>query len=114
MNTTYKDSKQVEEIIDTVVSVDNMYRWTGRGDLRNQLEAVAEVAFNNGQFTRNQEILNLKFELDLIKTENQKLTRGKEEYYNCTNREKIESGIQKIKDGYNELQVLLGSEHRIK
>lgn len=114
MNKTYKDSKQIKEIIDTIVSVDNMYKWTGESDLRNQLEAVAEVSFNNGQFTRNQEILSLKYELDFANTENQKLKKEIEEYHILSNSEEIEWGIQKIKDGYNELQAFLGSPNRIK
>ena len=73
--------------------------------------SVAEVAFLAGQFSINDEKLDLKFENGILKAELEKKTK---DYGVLNSGEEIERGIQKIKEGYNELQALLGSEQRIK
>lgn len=55
MNKTYKDSNRLRGLIDIIVSPDNMYKFTP-SDLRNRLEAVAELAFLEGQFSMIEEI----------------------------------------------------------
>ena len=114
MNLTYKDSNSIKKIINTIIDAESMWGKTPAKNLEGVLNAVAEVAFIAGQQSINSENLNLKFELDLIKTENQKLKRESQDYYNLTNGREIENGIQKIKDGYNELQAFLRSPNRIK
>jgi len=98
--TTYKDSERVIEMINKVLEIDSPFGVTDRTViLRNQLEAVAEIAYIRGQMSHS----------IVIRSDN--YTKTVEQLYN---KELLLDGAEAIKEAYNNLQIFLGSNQRIK
>lgn len=101
MNTNYKDNKKIKEIIRTILDMESMGGATSKTrDLQGQLEAVAEVAFIAGQYCCNEELANKKYELEVVKSKYRQ--------------DDLKDYGEILKKAYNDLQVFLGSEQRIK
>lgn len=88
----YKNNKKISELILAILDAGSAER-IDRIALDRMLKAVAVIAFKEGQNNarNNKKSVNV--------------SAGSEE---------IEFGIERIKEGYNKLQILLGSDLRIK
>ena len=98
--TTYKDNNRIQEVIKKVCEITSPFGETDKTViLKNQLEAVAEIAYIQGQLSRS------------LVSQSDNYTKTVEQLYN---KELLLDGAEEIKEAYNNLQIFLGSNQRIK
>lgn len=98
MNKTYKENKRIMDCINLIVDSESLFGKTEKSvSLRDKLEAIAEISFIQGQILTRREVI--------------RSVGYNQEIYN---KDVFEEGISKIKSGYNDLQVFLGSNLRLK
>ena len=96
--TTYKDNDRIQEVIKKVCEIASPFGVTDKTViLKNQLEAVAEIAYIQGQLSGVSHSDNY--------------TKTVEQLYN---KELLLDGAEAMKEAYNNLQIFLGSNQRIK
>lgn len=101
-NKTYKDIDGIKNIIQKICEVASPFGQTEKtAVLKNQLEAVAEVAFINGQMNAN-----------II--QNASDNHKDDVYYNLKEAgEAMQDSVKDVVNAYNSLQKWLGSDKRI-
>ena len=98
--TTYKDNNRIQEENKKVCEITSPFGETDKTViLKNQLEAVAEIAYIQGQLSRS------------LVSQSDNYTKTVEQLYN---KELLLDGAEAIKEAYNNLQIFLGSNQRIK
>lgn len=98
--TTYKDNDRIQEVIKKVCEIASPFGVTEKTViLKNQLEAVAEIAYIQGQLSRS------------LVSQSDNYTKTVEQLYN---KELLLDGAESMKEAYNNLQIFLGSNQRIK
>lgn len=96
--TTYKENDRIQEVIKKVCEIASPFGVTDKTViLKNQLEAVAEIAYIQGQSSGVSHSDNY--------------TKTVEQLYN---KELLLDGAEAMKEAYNNLQIFLGSNQRIK